>query len=902
MDDQSSIDWSKPDPNRTYSPEELGVAPTHAAPSAFSSGIDWNKPDPNKTYSAEELGVTPQTSEPSTPQPNKGADEYEARVQKYMPEASKVLAPKSSIDYVPGVKQSYAAITSGLGLGEGQTFGERYQNSMAKQEAYQRAKQQDEERRVQEQTPGMFEKYNQMSPTERSLNAGATSFFNLPILGTLASKAGAAGAAGGLPSWVSGYEGDTSGQTFNERYLNNLAKKQAAERLLAEKNPISTIAGGIAQAPLLPGGGAEKLGEIAGLGAGYGLAESAAQGENPFLGAGIGGAGAGAGHALMMGLGNTGKFLGTMWNPTNPAKVEAAAKKQFGEKYLEDLARAPKDDQGNVISPKFLSVDDMEKQRAMGQKVMGADIGAGSMARAARVEGVGNAEFASQMESALLERQSEQKQTMQNMFKNLYGKEMDPVQLMTEAKETAKQANTPNYQAIFNNPDAKAIWNPQLEQITKLKDFPALAQDAYRKLELDYLSQGKTPPKPPLFEMEAPPPAAPLSAKDQTRVSMGLKPKDIAPSPEPQLKNQFSLEFWDAIKRAAQDKGYQSNDANFKQIGNLVKDALGPKNLGDLGSQYHNTLATAKKYFDQKDAFTAGQQLSKTINSVKRSELLNNIKSYSPAERQQLEHGFVSEAMDKVLNSTNANAMTRMLDAPNTKAIFDTVVSPEKAPQIEAFLRTQNIMNKAKQVITNQSRTAENMVDFLKGKAKGPVGKALGLGALEGASELYENLAGHEEGMGGHLNALMKAGAMAFIAHRYMKFTGARSEALQKLLLSEDPATLRKAIESVSNSPPDMQFLRKIDRLTSKSMAPLNDFMRNYLSPSYSDQNEPPREGRKDGGASTSKPRNLFKEIMTAMRAHKKNTQHTLTKHDNEIASTLQHIHSQVKNGDPIHN
>lgn len=886
-----------PEAGRFYSPEELGITKAASSPpSANASTSEW-KPEPGKFYSPEEIGLAAPSSQPKS----STSDEYEARVQKYMPEASKVLAPKSSIDYVPGVKQSYAAITSGLGLGEGQTFGERYQNSMAKQEAYQRAKQQDEERRVQEQTPGMLEKYNQMSPTERSLNAGATSFSNLPILGTLASKAGAAGAAAGLPSWVSGYEGDTSGQTFNERYLNNLAKKQAAERLLAEKNPISTIAGGIAQAPLLPGGGAEKLGEIAGLGAGYGLAENATQGENPFIGAGLGGAGAAAGHALLMGLGKTGQAARTLWNPEEQGRVGAAANKEIGETYLKDLKSAPRDAEGNIVNPQFMTIEDMQHANDMGQNPIIADLGSKALARKARVEGVGNSDYASELGGILLGRQTEQKKNMENLFKEMYGKEMDPVQLMAHAEETARTENAPNYQAVFNHPEAKAIWNPQLEQITKLKDFPSLAHDAYRKLELDYISQGKTPPKPPLFEMEAPPPAPALSPKDQTRISMGLKPKDIPPTPEPRLKNQFSLEFWDAIKRAAQDKGYQSNDNNFKQIGSLVKNALGPESLGELGTQYHNTLGVASKYIGEKNAFSLGQKLATNPSAIPRGQIMKSYNKLSPSAQSQTEQGMVSTLMDRAFQSTQPNATTRLLDAPNMKETLHTIAGPERATKIEGFMRLQNIMNKTQQAIMNQSATAENAVDLVKGKLKGPLGKVLGLGAIEGGSELYEGLTGHED-VSHHVKALAETAALAFIAHRYMKFSSARSAEMQRILASGDPELMRKAVASVINSPKDLQFLRKMDRLTSKSMAPMNDFMRNYLSPSYSDQNEPPREGRKDGGASTSKPRNLFKEIMTAMRAHKKNTQHTLMKHDNEIASTLQHIHSQVKNGDPIHN
>lgn len=920
-----------PESGKFYDPSELGINEGGQPPSkppvpqANAIGNDW-KPVTGKFYDPDELGISEENNKNVTGvtgvTDNKGEDksnaEYEARVQKYMPEASKVLAPTSSLDYIPGMKQGFAALEAGVGsmlpVGEGATFSERYQNMMAKQDAYRRAKQQDEEARIKAQMPAVQSEYQSLSPSEQNANAAVTSFLNMPVVGPVRNKISAA---------IEAATGDqSSGKTFDERYLNKLATRQAAERLLAEKNPFSTLAGGIAQAPLLPGGGigsAEtvlgRLGEAAGTGATYGLADTASQGENPFLGAGIGAAGGTAGHALAGGLGMLGKKIGQsteigqrLFNPTNPERAIEGANKQYGKKYADELARAPKDENGNVIDPNFVTPEIMEKQRDMGQDVMGVDLGAGAMSRQARVESVGNPEFESALKGDLMQRHDEQKEVMGNVFKQLYGEEMDPVKLMNKAAETARQENAPNYKDVFGDPAGKDVWNEKLSNLTQSDDFNRFASEAKKKIQQDYISRNETPPKSPFFPEdleESTAPTTPRTSEDITRESMGLKPKtNITDTIESTIdpnkpKVPISLENWDAVKRAADEAG-RNGDKTAVQFANNLRSALGPDNLGNLGKRYIDTLSTAKKYFGQNDAFSAGMQLAKPTNPVKKQELLNNMNKYSPAEKDHNEKGYVSAKMDQIMNSTAPTSVTKMLDAPNQRAIFKTIVKPENQGPIEGTLRMQNVMNKVKQSILNQSTTAHNLMDKAKGVLKGPVGTGLGLAAVEGGSEIYHAFEGDED-TGGHLKALAYGAGAALLAHRYSQYTGAVSKEMQKLLMSRDPKALQAAIDSVAKKPEGVQFLRKMDQATSRSMGSINNFVKNYLSSSYQNPQDQ-RQGHKDGGSIKGKTRDLYKEIIAGMKAHKKATKHTLNKHDNEIASSLQQVSQKVTNADPIHN
>ena len=930
-----------PESGKFYDPSDLGISPT-SPPPAQSNALpnDW-KPQSGKFYDPEELGVAPTVAATPMPAPDTSKEEYEARVRKYMPEASKVLAPTSSMDYVPGINQGFAGLTAAAGsilpVGEGKTFGERYQNMMAKQDAYRRAKQQDEEQRIAAQTPSMEAAYKGLNPQDQTTNALGTAFSNLPVLGSLATKIGAAAGAAGAPSWITGYEPDTSGKTFDERYLNNQAKKAAAERILAQKNPGATLVGGLAQAPLLPGAGIGneasmlgRLGESVGTGAMYGLADTATQGENPLLGAGIGAAGGVAGHALAGGLGMLGTKIGQGYdigkkiiNPKNPEAAKLAAQKEIGSTYLDELARAPKDAQGNIADSRFITPENMATQQAAGQDVMGLDVGAGALARKARVEGVSNPNFESEMKSQLLQRHDEQKDNMKSFFKNMYGEDMDPVTLMSQAKSNARDENGPNYAAVFNHPAAQEINSPILENLTRSQAFPALAKDAFQKMEIEAIARGEKPPKFSEMFQETPPstptgePGQPISPdrtstdqmENSLRQTWGLPESknktDLPATPPtngemPPLKNKFSLEFWDAIKRVAGDKGYAgTGDQNHKDIANLVKGQLGPENLGEVGQMYHDTLATASKYFGEKDAFSMGQKLARNPNSVNREELLAGVNKLSPSAKAHTEKGFVSEAMDKVMNSTNPNATTKMLDAPNTRTAFKTLVSKEKQEPVEKFLRTQNVLNRVKTQILDQSKTMANAVDWGKGKLKGPVGTGLGLLAIEGGSELYHGIEGDED-MGGHIKALAYTGLAALMAHRYSQYSSAVSKEIQQHLLSRDPKVMQEAINTVLNSPKGLELMKGLDRATSRSTGSINAFIKNYLSPSYQQNQNRPQ--RKEGGSISGKTRDLFQEIVAAMKDHTKATKHTLDKHDNEIATSLQQTQQQVHHADPIHN
>lgn len=852
-----------PDPDRAYSPEELGIGkPT---PSLASSDKSW-APDPNKAYSPEELGLsTPQ----ATPQKTPVDDQFEQRVQKYMPEAQKVLAPRSSLDYIPGIKQGFAAAEAGVGLGEGDTFSERYKNMMAKQEAYSRAKTQDEEARIQKQMPAVQDVYNQESPLRRTAESAAHGFANIPVLGPIAAK--------GASALTAAMQGPEEGATYDERYLNNQAKLAATQRMYAENNPVANIAGSLAQAPLLPGGSAETVGQLATTGAGLGVAEAVGQGDNPLTGGAIGGAGGVAGAALGAvgqkaadALSRTGSIAKGLVAPASQGETSGVQK--FGQKYLDDLARAPKDANGNVTDQRFLTPG------SMGEDSMGADIGGGALAREARAQAVQHPEFESQIRSDLDSRHADQKQNMQQMFQNLYGENMDPVQLMSNAKDTARQVNAPNYAEVFNDPRAQSVWNDKLNLLTKFSDFPSMVGDAKRKLELDAIATGKEPPKAPLFATSGEPGAAP--------------------------QTDFSLQFWDAIKRSAQEKAVQTGDNNYFKLANVVKDALGPQYLGDLGQKYHDTLSTAAKYFGQQDAFSGGQQLARSINSMKRGQIMQNMKQYTPEELSHMEKGFTSELMYNVMNSTNPNSVTKMLDSPNIKSTFKELVPSDRGDQIEGFLRLQNIQNKSRQAILNQSKTMQNAVDYGRKVMHSPYGvAAIGGGAYEGLNYL--------EGVtdpGSFAHKAMLAGTAALVASRYNKFNAAESSAIQRMLLEKDPAAIQQAISSVANQPKGMQILRNLDRTTSRSIAPVTTFMKNFTAPTYDDQNDQNRPMRKSGGRSTKKvpPQpgeiDFFKRVLSVMREHKKSTKHALHKHDNEVASSLEHAQQQVTNVDPVHN
>lgn len=540
---------------------------------------------------------------------------------------------------------------------------------------------------------------------------------------------------------------------------------------LAAANPIADIAGqvggsiaGVGGIAAIPGGAA-GLGLTGNLGqrvlagglssAGLESADAAARGRDVTQSGLIGGA-LGAGIPLIGGaIGAGARAIGNRVAPTIGAATDAVgeASRRVGLSTGRDRAAGNSITSADEIVAReagipLTNVDrGGEVTRALGRSVANQS----PEARAVLTR-VADDRFASQAPRAV------------EFIRRAAGGKVDDLGYQAALKDAAALANAPKYRAAYSDPRAAAVWTPEIRELMQSPAFRSAINDAEKRgADRAAISGFKAVKNPFEFLPDG-------------SVTLRTNPDGSRALP--------SLQFWDQVKRNL-DRAIGLGQRAGDDISDLT--AIKQKLVGSLDAQvpsFREARASAASYFGAEDALDAGKVFANNTRDL--PEAKRAFAALKPAEKDAFRTGYASELIDKIKDGRfRSNVIDQAFGSPAKRELFETVFGREKARQLEAYVRVEELADKLRGSLGN-STTARQLVE-------------LGIGGGAGFA-----LSGDWQG------ALTGAALAKGARYANEKVDARVMEEVAKLLTSGTRADLDRAVANAALSPKWMQALESL--------------------------------------------------------------------------------------------
>lgn len=532
------------------------------------------------------------------------------------------------------------------------------------------------------------------------------------------------------------------------------------------------LAGASPLAPLLGMGEITGLGSFAAnsaLSAGssgiVGGLDSLARGRSPeealrdaAISAGLGAVVPGAGAALhggakLLGKGAdwmTGGALSTFGRMRNPA---AAGQEIVGKAVGSDVAN------GSALSP---ALEQFAQQT--GQPIANLDRG-GSVTRNLARTASNVSPDAEAMLKGATDRAVSSGSRVSDYLTNIVGGSANDVAFRKGLEDSARLANAPAYKAAYSAPSAQSIWTPEIQQLT----FAPEMQAAIRKVEgtgktWAALNGGKAALNPFV-----------IAADGSIKMRPGVTP---------------SLQFWDQVQRNLRELADAAPPGGEKasRIGQLRSALNGA--LDNAVPEFKQARAGAAMFFGAENALDAGRQFGSRLGQVPEAEAA--FAKFTAPEKKAFAIGWASSMVDKLGTRDGYGVVKQTFENPNARKMAQMALGPQKAAQLESFLKVESIMQFGNDAIKGNSTTAKQLAMM------GTVG--IGTGGYGVATGDWRPLT---------IATALTAGRAG------MQYLG-RSvdqkvmEEVARLLSSNDKAALNKVIANASLSPRWKQALNAV--------------------------------------------------------------------------------------------
>lgn len=486
--------------------------------------------------------------------------------------------------------------------------------------------------------------------------------------------------------------------------------------------------------------------------------------QNTLIGAGVGAAVPGLGAAASAAGRGIGNMVNTFRGATGSVDELAGSR----------LAAARQADQTSALPQ--VSQADEATALANNQPLMNVDRGGGNTLALMRAASNANPAARDLVNQATSSRFGMQSQRTTDFFNRIMGGDVSDLARRAEIGSMARATNNINYQQAMRSPQAQTVWNQDLQGLLQSDAVQrAVANVGRRSSNIEAL-EGNISIRNPF-----------VRADDGTYRLGSMGPDGPTAYP--------NLQFWDMVKR---DLDSQIGVAQRAGDKSLADDLVAVKNrlVSTLDNQvpaYAQARSGAAAFFGAENALDAGRNAWRAPKQI--DESLDALKKLSSADRQDFSVGLVSQIMDDVRAGNNRTNLMRYFDTPARKQLLAEVLGPGKAREMEAFVRIEDIMDRARGALGN-STTAQQLMDLgITGAAGG------GLGTL----------------MSGDIQTGLSVGMLAMAGRRGYQALGKRADSrvLQKvaeMLASNDPAIIQRATANAMLSAPHMQALEAIQR------------------------------------------------------------------------------------------
>lgn len=479
------------------------------------------------------------------------------------------------------------------------------------------------------------------------------------------------------------------------------------------------------------------------------------------VGAVIGGAIPIVGGAIRQGLGAVGGRLAPTLGAIRNAPEEA--ERRVGRVLQRDIQADP----GNMVG-----ASDEAMARQAGVPLLNADRGGEATRALARSVANQSPEARATIERTANDRFAGQSTRAVSFVKNLLGGAVDDLGYQQAIKDTARRVNKPAYDDAFKAPRAQAMWHEGFEQLMQAPAMQAAARQATSRGANRAAVEGFTPVR------------NPFAFGPDGRMTLARDPKGNAALP--------NLAFWDQVKRNLDGmigKVDRSGDSTMSADLKALKSHL-VSMLDSAVPQYKNARMGAAGYFGAEDAIDAGKKFANSPRLIPETKAA--YLKFTPAERAGFATGYASELIDRIRASgDSANVINQVFKSQASRESMELVFGPQKMRQIEAYVRVEDLADRLRGAMGN-STTARQLVE-------------LGIGAGSGFAI-----------SGGDWKGALTGAAAA----KGMRYVGQRvddrvMQQIAKLLMSGDPAALRRATHNAALSPSYMQTLEHMGNMLS---------------------------------------------------------------------------------------
>lgn len=349
-------------------------------------------------------------------------------------------------------------------------------------------------------------------------------------------------------------------------------------------------------------------------------------------------------------------------------------------------------------------------------------------------------------------------------------------------QDAARRANRPAYAAAYRAGD-RPIWSPELERLMTSDAVPEAARAAAQRGRNRAVADGFGGFNP--------------------RVTVTPDGR-ILVSGRGGVPSYPNIQYWDYVQRELSDLEGKALRSGANEEANALGSLRRQLNaeLDNLVPEFGAARGGAAGFFGAQDALEAGAKFVTWKDTPETVRALRRIMA-DPAQRELFARGFASELAKKIEAARDGVSVINaaFIQSPNARQKIFTALGPQRAQELEALLRVEAIVDRARQALGN-STTARQIFEH---------GLAGGVGA--GAVGTYEAVQGQS------FNPVeLITGALMFTALRgaAQRIDERVARRVAEMLISQDPQVVRQGARAVVTDHRLLDALRTATGVTAR--------------------------------------------------------------------------------------
>lgn len=344
---------------------------------------------------------------------------------------------------------------------------------------------------------------------------------------------------------------------------------------------------------------------------------------------------------------------------------------------------------------------------------------------------------------------------------------------LDELQAAARASNRPAYGRAYMQ-GGRGIWDADLEALAQA---PAV-QDAIRSVVKTGANKTVAEGMPPIRN--------PFTTDAAGNLRLARQADGSIARP--------NLQFWDYVQRELRGKAGEAARAGNKDLAsdfNNLRRAI-VNRLDEAVPAFREARSGAARAFQAEDALEAGQKFvtARMANEEARKALAR----MTPADRALFAEGFRTDLIAKIRETSDGRDVVKAIfGSPAARERVSIALGPRQAASLEAAIATETAMLRLQAAVGGNSSTARQLTE-------------MGLaGAVGGA-------AGYNQGGSAGAFTGFTAGAIAANALRRgkVKLDAGLAKRIAEMLASDDPAQLRRIAQMAVKNRPVMNLLDAI--------------------------------------------------------------------------------------------